>query len=388
MGATEAAPSGDAVPAPRPSLSSAVELNLMTADATPERIYVRLPNWVGDVVMAEPALRALRRAFPEAHIAVHGKGHTFGFLRATGHYDEELKLDKSGGLFWPIKEGRRLRARSAPFDLALIFPNSLSSALVARALGVPRRHGYNLNGRGLLLTTGLKAEKEGRLRPTPMVDYYLGLVASAGVAIDDIVRAPSLPVSAEAEAYARDFFERHGVPEREEVWAINPGGAWATKQWIPDRAADLADRIAANGARVLLLGGPDEVELGAAIRARVGTPYVFGMPEEVVPLDRLTAVLQRCRVLVTTDSGPRHFGVAAGIPVVALIGPTHPGYTGVDYDAFRVVCREVECWPCHRPVCPNPPETHWICMREIEPRDVYSTARALIRESGSTTTEV
>jgi len=348
------------------------------AEPKTERIYVRLPNWVGDVVMAQPFLSALRRGFPEACIEVHGKKHTFSFIRPCGSYDYEIPLEREPGPLWPFKEGRRVRAVRPAFDLAIVLPNSLSSGIIAWTIGAPRRLGYRLNARGPLLTEALYAKKVGRLRPIPMIDYYLKLAAQAGASIEGIPRRPVLPITEEAKAWADDFLSRNGVKDGDVIWAFNAGGAWLTKRYIPEYVAELADRIAARGARPLILGGPDELAIGETIRSSAKSSELFGLPEEVVPLDRLTAVLARCQILITTDSGPRHFGVAAGIPVLVTIGPTHPGYTGVDYDRLAIVCDEVECWPCHLKQCPLAGDEHFKCMRRLDPDRVLGAADQLL----------
>lgn len=340
-----------------------------------EEIYVRLPNWVGDVVMAEPFLRALRQARPEARISLHGKAFTFPFLRANGLHDLELPLQRRGGPLWPFLEGRRL-ARTAPrFDLAFLLPNTLSSALIPWVAGARVRIGYSLSGRSLLLSRALKAAKVGRLRPTPMVDYYLQLAAAAGIEVSAALRRPVLEASPESERAVESFFET--IP-RSEVWALNFGGAWATKRYPSDQAAELIRLIAARGHSVLLLGGPDERELGRSIVEKSSGLKVWGLPEHVFPLDQLAALMKRCRILISTDSGPRHFGVAAGTPTLALIGPTHPGYTGVDFAAGATLCLELPCWPCHKARCPRPGAQELECLRSMSAAQVLAAAEALL----------
>jgi heptosyltransferase-2 len=312
-----------------------------------ERIYVRLPNWVGDVVLATPFLQALRRGAPAAKILVHGKGFQLAIIAGEGTFDESLKLRQS----WPVREGRRIREEWGVPDLALILPNSFSSALVAWASGAPLRIGYALNARGPLLTQPIRVKRQGHLRPIPMVDYYLGILRHAGLAVEDVPRVPTLTPSAEARDWAEQFLTRHRLnATSNRVWALNIGGSWETKRWIPQHAGRLVKLLRAKGISPLLLRGPDEAELADQVCEAAGE-RVPGA-DEVVGLCELAAVLSRCELLVTTDSGPRHFGIAAGIPIVVLIGPTHPGYTAVDYDALGLLCRRVPCWPCHLKHCP------------------------------------
>jgi heptosyltransferase-2 len=336
------------------------------------RIYVRFPNWVGDVVLATPFLGELRRLYPRAEIVAHGKGRLFEITEGGGLHDRAVPLERRGGPLWPLLEGRRLRRLLGEVDLAFVLPNSLSSAVIARTLGARRRIGYGLDGRSVFLTDALPVAKQGRLRPIPMVDYYLGLLRPLGHDVSAVPRRPALPVSEASRARVQVLLERLGVAAGDRLWALNAGGAWETKRWIPEYVGQLIDMIAARGARPFLLTGPGEEEIVRRARAVAKTSFLGA--DELVPLRDLTAFLQRCELLVTTDSGPRHFGVAAGIPVVALIGPTHPAYTVVDHKANRILCEEVDCWPCHLPVCP----VDFRCMTRLLPEKVATACDELL----------
>ncbi len=345
------------------------------------RIYVRLPNWVGDVLLATPFLTALRAAAPRARVLLHGRKVALSVLAGEGLHDEALALGKPASGLGPavdlLREGRRVRRAFGRPDVAFLFPNSFSSALVARATGARERVGYALNGRSVLLTRALPARKEGRLRPTPMVDYYLAMLLALGTPPPAVPRRPVLRPSPAAHERAAAYFARHGVdPRARPVWALNLGGSWLTKRWIPEHAGRLANLLEARGITPLLLTGPDERDLARGAVAAAGRP-LFGA-DEVVPLTDLTAVLSRCAALVTTDSGPRHFGIAAGIPVLVLIGSTHPGYTQVDYDRLALLCEEVECWPCHLKRCP----IDFRCMTRLTPEKVMAAVDALLVRTG------
>jgi heptosyltransferase II len=329
-----------------------------------KRVYVRLPNWVGDVVLATPFLSALRKGAPNAQILAHGKGFQLKILEGEGHFDQTLTLQK-GSPWWPFSEGRRFREAWGVPDVAFVLPNSFSAALVAKCTGAAVRVGYSLNGRGPLLTHGIPVRKEGLFRPIPMVDYYLGLLTRVGLPIDSTPRLPVLSTSDEAKDWAERFLTRHQMnAESTRVWAINIGGSWKTKRWIPLYAGRLVKLLRRKGISPLLLRGPDEAALADEVCDAAGE-RVPGA-DEVVGLSELTAVLSRCDVLITTDSGPRHFGIAAGIPVVCLIGSTHPGYTDVDYEGLELLCQRVSCWPCHLKVCP----VDFKCMKALTPEYV------------------
>lgn len=344
----------------------------VNALAAARHVYVRLPNWVGDVLLATPFLQALRRAAPAARLTLHGKRQGLAVLVEEGLHDHAEPLGPGRGLVGLLREGRRVGRAAGDLDWGFVLPNSLSSALIARAAGARERVGYALNGRRLLLTRALPAKKEGRLRPTPMVDYYLGLLAAAGGAIDGVARRPRLTLTAAQEERADAYLRRQGVAPGRRPWALNIGGSWETKRWIPEYAGRLARLLQASGRTPLLLTGPDERDLALRAVAAAGGPIPGA--DEVVPLIDLAAVMRRCEVLVTTDSGPRHFGIAAGVPVLVLIGSTHPGYTQVDYPALDVLCDEAPCWPCHLKRCP----IDFRCMTRLGPERVLAAAEQLL----------
>lgn len=335
------------------------------------RILIRLPNWLGDVVMATPFLRAVRAGFPRDEVAVLGAPAVFPVLEPARWYDRAIPLGKETGLLRPFRLGRALRAER--FDAVFLLPNSWSSLLAAVAAGIPRRIGYAAQGRGFLLTDRLTAPRLGRLRPVPMTDYYLALAALAGCPV--AARKLELPVTPEAAERAAAHHRRLGLAEGDRPVAINPGSAFGgSKRWTVSGWAAVIDHFAAAGRRVLVYGGPadratiDEVRAAAARGAEA-------IPVTDAPLGDLCAHMRRCAVLLSTDSGGRHFGVAAGIPVVVVMGSTHPAYSEVDaHDNYAVVLEKVECWPCHLRECPIDHR----CMTRIAPERVIAAAEELL----------
>lgn len=341
-------------------------------------IYVRLPNWVGDVLLATPFLRALRAVAPRARVVAHGKRAALELLGREGLFDQAVPLLRGSGLLGPWREGRRVRREAGRPDLALLLPNSFSSALTAWATGATERVGYGLNGRGPLLTRALPVARQGRLRPIPMVDYYLALLQSLSpTPLAPQPRRPQLAIEEQDRARAAARLAELGVPAGARPWAINLGGAWETKRWIPAHAGALVRLLRAEGVVPLLLWGPGEEGLRDQVLAAAGgdVPGAGGM----LGLAELAPALSLCELMISTDSGPRHFGVAAGVPVLVLIGSTHPGYTTVEYPALELLCEQVECWPCHLKRCP----IDFRCMQRLGPEKVLAAARALLARAGS-----
>lgn len=329
----------------------------------PAHIYVRGPNWLGDVVMATPVLRALRRRFPESRIALGLRAYARPLLAGSPLVDDLIEVPLGGGLAARLAHLKDLRA--ARFDLGILLTNSFGSALDLALARVPRRRGYQGDGRGLLLNEGIAPLREGRRRqPIAMTLYYQRLVEGLGCELDD--GAYELPVAAADEAEASAFLARQGVTDDEILVGLNPGAKFgSSKLWLPDRFAALADRLGAQGARPVLLGGPGEEELLRSI-TRASTAPIVGGADDILPLGPLKALIRRLAVLVTTDTGPRAIAQAFAVPTVVLMGPTHPGWTDWNNQRARIIRRDVACGPCHKKVC----DLDHRCMVGIEVDEV------------------
>jgi heptosyltransferase II len=336
------------------------------------RACVFLPNWVGDVVMATPALRALRARLGAGGTLVGlARPHVAGVLEGSGLLDElwphEPAVARSPrGVLAAARALRRGR-----FELALLLPNSLHTALIARLAGVPRRVGYARNRRGPLLTTALRPPRQdGRFVPTPAVGAYLALVYALG-GPEEPWRL-QLATTGLDEVEADEAWAALGLGDR--VVTLNSSGAFgAAKLWPEEHFAALAGRLTRElDLHVLVLCGPDERARAAAIARLAADRRVASLAGRPLSLGLTKACVRRSRLLVTTDSGVRHFGAAFGIPVVSLFGPTHIAWSDTRYVRERKLQLALECGPCQQPTCPL---LHHRCMREL---DVDTVFRAVV----------
>ncbi|RKY18147.1 MAG: lipopolysaccharide heptosyltransferase II [Planctomycetota bacterium] len=331
---------------------------------------VRLPNWVGDVVMSEPALAALRAAFPHARIVGLAKPYLLGLAELLGC---DL-LEPSVGLL-----GDTLTYLAAGADCAVLFPNSVSSALPPFLASVPQRVGYATFGRRVLLTEPLAYPRDGkRRRPIPMPLYYLRLVRRLGA--EPIRHHPRLKVTSNAAEAVNAYLNSRGFGSVPLV-AFNPGASYGpSKLWLTGHFARLADIIVERlGYGVVLLCGPKERHLADDIFRQVRNKRsVLNTSSCVVDLAHLPALLSRCCALVTTDTGPRHIALAVSTPTVTLMGPNDPRYTAYRTPTPQVVIRryELDCIGCQKKVCPRGSNE---CMRRISPEQVFDALRRLQR---------
>jgi heptosyltransferase-2 len=359
----------------------------------PMTIAVFLPNWIGDVVMATPALRALRQHFDGATMLGVMRPYVADVLQEAPWLDQYLFLDGTGpwSQQWPAVAWQ-LRRRHA--ELAVIFPNSFRSALVARLGGCRRRAGYRRYGRGWLLNIALEPVRDvrGRLKPSPIIDAYNRLAEAVGCSWPGY--RMELFTSAEDGQAADGVWKKAGLARHAEVVCLNPGAAFgAAKYWDAEYFARLAQDLAdLRGSGVLILCGPQERELACRIARLAARPGVHALADlcqetaspkgrNALPsnLPRLSigltkACVRRADLLVTTDSGPRHFAAAFDRPVVTLFGPTHIPWTETYYARAVHLQKKVACGPCQLRVCPLDHR----CMKELTPAEVFRAAADLL----------
>jgi heptosyltransferase-2 len=342
---------------------------------------VFLPNWVGDLTMATPTLRALRRRLGgEARIVGIMKPYLSDVLAGTSWLNEVWFYDRQGRrpALRPAALARKLRA--ARFDVCLLLTNDFLSAFLAWVGGAARRVGYVRYRRGPLLNLKLHPRRAGgRIVPSSTLDYYLELAYALGCPEEmprmEVVATP------DDERRADAAWERLGLRPGPEVVVLNSSGAYGgAKLWPEEYFVELARRIA-EGPRldVLILCGPAERERALRIVRRADHPRVRSLAGEDLSLGLSKAVLKRSRLLVSTDSGPRHFAAAFGRPVVTLFGPTHQAWSDTRAPGDSALQVPVECGPCQERECPL---GHHRCMRELSVDMVWAEVRRRLEEEG------
>jgi heptosyltransferase II len=316
----------------------------------PLRLLIVVPSWVGDAVMATPALRLVRSSFPGAFIGGLMRPGIDELLAGTPFFDE-VHVDRAAGVMGPKHAAAKIRPRR--YDTALLLTNSFSTALIARIGGIPRRIGYSRDARGFLLTDRLQAptRPDGRWAVVPAVSYYWhaarALLRSAAKPDPGPADAFGMPaarmelgVTPEQERSATALLAKAGLGGSAAFAILNPGGNNAAKRWPPDRFAEVGRHLAErHNLAVLVNGSPAEADLADAIARDIGSAAV-SIASLGVTLGSLKGVVRAARLLVTNDTGPRHIAAALGVPVVSLFGPTDPRWTtipvGPDEEAVLV----------------------------------------------------
>jgi heptosyltransferase-2 len=300
-----------------------------------ERVVVRAPNWIGDVVLALPAVRDLRRNFPGARLEVLARPWVAELYGAVRQVDATRTSASSAGDADAVR---------GSFDAAVLLPNSFASAWAMWRAGVPERWGYATDLRGPLLTRAGAVPREVRRRS--QVYYHRAMLAAVGLRVTATPDA-SLVCPPEWAERAKGLLGGEGP------WlGLNPGAFYGTaKRWIPERYAAVGDMLARRtGARIAILGGAAERGIAESIAAGMRAPARNLCGETGLP--ELVGVLSRMDAVVTNDSGPMHVAAALGVPVVAVFGPTDERETGPVGDGHRIVREPVYCAPCKLRECP------------------------------------
>jgi len=334
------------------------------------KIVVRMPNWIGDAVLALPVFDALKAGLPEAEIWAAATAPVNG-LFSPGHAVKGVVDLPAVHDLKTLREGSA-RLKAHRFDAGLLLANSFASALLFYAAGIRERWGYAGDGRKLLLSRSVSRRNGEGLPPRHQRDYYLDLVSGLGFNPAspeiDLHLAP-----AEKDAAARTLAEAGRDPARPVV-VFNPGAAFGpAKRWPADRFATLAgmfqDRM---NAEILIVGSADDAPAAAVISAALRRPPINLIGK--TSLRELMGLISLGRLFVTNDTGPMHIASALGVPVVAVFGPTDPLVTGPLRKPAAVLRKDVPCRPCLYRSCPYDHR----CMTRIDPEEAYAAGRGLL----------
>lgn len=342
----------------------------MSASDAPRRLVVRLPNWLGDVVMALPALLAVRAAFPDTFLALAGLP---GVLPL---FEEETAI-RPQQLVTITKETEAAVLRDGAFDAALLLTNSFRTGWTARRSGIPQRWGYSAGVRRPLLTRAV-ARPRGLVHQS---EYYRELVErivgsaealrytpAEGRAGSDHGLTPLVRVTDNTRLRAQRLFAQHGIGPGMPMVGFAPGAAYGhAKRWPPDRVAHVVTRLSRErGIRCVLVGAGPDREAGRAIESTLPPDVTVVNLIGRTDLRLLMGVIDTCRAFVSNDSGAMHLAAALGVPVTAIFGPTNERATAPlgDHD---VLLHPVFCRPCMLRECPIDHR----CMTRISEEDVY-----------------
>ena len=324
-----------------------------------KRLVILAPNWLGDAVMALPAIADVRRGAKDAVIAVAARAAVAPIFRLVPEVDEVLTIQRRG---W-FALGTDLRSEA--FDTALLLPNSLHSAVTVFRAGIRDRWGYRTDCRGRLLTRAVQPPSG-----LHQAEYYQQLVHALGFPNGPL--EPRLRVSNTARNAARKLLSSAGWDPRAPLVVLAPGAAYGgAKRWPPERFAALASDLAADGVRAAMVGSVGDRQTTDEVKVR--EPKVIDLVGQT-DLSQLAGVLALGRALVTNDSGAMHLAAAIGTPVTAMFGPTDERATRPLGDGHTVGTASVWCRPCMLRECPLDHR----CMDGIATAQVIAATRRVL----------
>ncbi len=333
------------------------------------KIVVRGANWIGDAVMTIPALRRLRKIFPDAAISLHTRPWAEGVFRDADFIDEIIPIEGRGSVRSVIDQSRVLRQRN--FDLAVLFPNSFESALVARLARIPKRLGYSTEQRGFLLTD--KVEVPSWKNDLHESKYYLHLIdALDSDGISDEV--PELQVSNERRYDARKELADAGVRDDRKIVGIGAGSTNSlAKRWPAENYSQLAELLSIRqDAEVILLGNENEADVSRSVLQASKEKHVDLTGQ--TDLATATAILSELDLFISNDMGLAHIAAALGTPTIVIFGPTNENTTRPLGKCVEIIREPVECSPCMLRECPIDHR----CMTRISPERVFESASKML----------
>ena len=317
------------------------------------------------MVLLTPALKALKIAYPQSHLALLVRPLVAN-LMATHPYINEVMVDSKGrglsrllSFYKSVSEIRRL-----DFDLAVVLhPTSFRNALIPFLAGIPERIGSNVSGRGILLTRTCADrmdlhEVHRYLRVLELIDIH-----------ESNTELEFWHTDADRQA-ARQMLATHGITPKEYLIGVNLGTTWHTKRWSLENFVEVITQVQKHfDARILMTGSTAEIPLGEAF-AQIANVEAINLIGKTT-LMQLGALIENCDLYLTCDSGPMHIAAAVGTSTIALFGPTSPTRHSPYGENHEVIEKPVECRPCYKRKCIRKDQPH-LCMTEINPNEVVA----------------
>ncbi len=345
-----------------------------------QNILVWCPNWIGDVIMGIPAMTALRKRYPGAHITAVVKVPGNEILKGNPVVNEVIpyqdRRDRYNRLIDSIRIIRYLRKKD--IDVAVVFPNSFRSALMVLMIGARYRIGHVTDGRGVFLTTGIKVTDYERNKHR--VEYFLDIVRAIGCKTPH--KRPFLRLHPEKRRFALNYLHESGVSDRDLLIGIHPGASKPPRAWSSERFGRLCQRLYREfNAKIILFGGSDDKGTVSGIEANTKERLITAVGD--TDLMQMAALIERCHIFVGNDSGIMHIAAMVKTPVVAIFGPGIPEKTCpfCSREKIEIVSKDYPCSPCRqrffkecKPSINNKPP----CIEDIEVADVMRGIERLI----------
>lgn len=340
-----------------------------------KKILIRGTNWIGDAVMTLPAIASIRMTFPSAEIQMLAKPWVAEVYKLSPDIDKIFLFNEPGehqGIAGKIKLASELNRER--FDLAIYLQNAIEAAILGWLARIPLRAGYDSDCRGFLLTHPVRRTKE--IKSVYQVDYYLNMVKSLGC--KQVSREVTLSASKISDK-AEHCLEERGISGIPVLIGLAPGAMYGpAKRWFPDRFGAVAKKLEGIfNSRVIIFGSKGDIEVAQTVQDAIGGTAINIAGQ--TDLSEAIALISRCSIFITNDSGLMHVAGALGVPTLAIYGSTNPVTTPPPGKNSVIIRKEVPCSPCLKKVCP----TDFRCMEEIGTEEVFETAKAMLIRHGA-----
>ncbi|MFA5339363.1 MAG: lipopolysaccharide heptosyltransferase II [Candidatus Omnitrophota bacterium] len=348
----------------------------MNANKRKYRILIIRTDRIGDVLLSTPSIKAVREAYPNSHIAFMARPYVEDIVDGNPYLDEVILYDKDNkhnGFFGSLKFILELRRKG--FNLAIILHPTLRSNLIPFLAGIPERAGYDKRW-GFLLTKRLKDTKH--LGEKHEIDYNFDVLRAIGIAAKD--RTLYMPVKPEYERVIDRFMALNDLGGKDTIVAVHPGASCRSKRWAAYRFGRVADElIDKHNVKIVIIGGPSDVNTVKEVETgMLHKPLVLS---EEHSLGEVAALLKKCKLLISNDSGPVHIAVAVGTPVVSIFGRLDPGLSPQRWGPVGpddiVIHKDVGCEECLAHNC----KLSFKCLDAITVEEVLTAAESLLTKT-------
>lgn len=340
----------------------------------PEKILLVQTAFIGDVVLTTPLIKAVKKKFSNAKLSVLVIPETEGLLKNNPYVDEVIVYDKRGQekslhSFFQLVN----RIRQTKFDMAIVPHRSYRSSFLVFLSKIPTRIGFDKNQANFFLTK--KIIYQNNLHE---IDRNLSLIESNGLPIEE--KLPELFPDKNNFTTVENFLTENEVKLADPLIAIAPGSTWATKRWLPEGFAKVADwLIQKEKIKVVLIGGKEDEKLAHDIANLMQEKPVVACGK--LSLLDSAALLSKCKLLLANDTAPVHMAVAMKTPVVEIYGSTVPAFGFYPYGVGHLIIeRNLSCRPCGIHGHQKCPLGHFKCMKEISAEEVFNTVVKKLKE--------
>jgi heptosyltransferase-2 len=336
---------------------------------------VKGTNWVGDTILSLPSIQAIKDVFPYSVITVYTQKHLAEIFSHNPYVNEVVSYRRRRGIAGIFDQFKLIDLyRRGNYDVAIILPNSFSSALLPFMARIPVRVGYAREGRSILLTNPITCTDE--IRKAHQSHYYMNIVRSLGGVSNS--HFPVIQLREDERKWARTIVNGLAEPERRWVVGICPGARYGpAKRWFADRYIELAKRLNREAhAKIFLFGGKEEALEIRIMAKRIGGDCIDMAGKTT--LIQMASIMELCDLVISNDSGPMHMGGAMGIPVLAIFGSTDPSITSPLGKAM-IIRKEIQCSPCFKRKCPK---KTYECLERISVDEVFNCSMEILKGKG------